>query len=104
MTCYFPPQTVVEEKFLDILYAQASPVQMAVLYNRLADSFGLSRWERRGVRGDPKGSPWEYLVRQARKNLADKGWVYCPIDGRWALTEAGLAEMRRHTADQPTHA
>jgi len=104
MTCYFPPQQVVEEKFMEILHAQAGPVQMAMMYNILADRFGLSRWERRGVRGDPKGSPWQYLVRQARKNLAEKGWVHCPFNGRWALTEAGQAEMRKHEANRPAHA
>ena len=92
MTCYFPPQKVVEEKFLQLLYSRLGPIQMTVIYGVLADQFGLTRYERRGVRGDPKGSAWEYLVRLARKALVDRGWVYCPRTGQWALSEAGWGE------------
>src|ERR1700722_12939855 len=95
MTCYFPPQKVVEDKFLDVLHTQMGPVQMTVMYRALADQFGLTRYERRSARGDPKGSAWEYLVRQARKNLADRGWVRCLEAGQWALSEAGREEARK---------
>ena len=95
MTSYFPPQNVVEDKLLHMLYSRMRPVQTTVVYRALADQFCLARHERRGVRGDPKGSAWEYLVRQARKNLADKGWINSPETGQWALTEVGREEARK---------
>jgi hypothetical protein len=98
MTCYFPMQSDVEEKFLHVLYTRNELVQMTVIYQTLADQFQLNRYERRGVKGDPKGSAWEYLVRQARKRLVELGWVHTPQRGFWALTDAGFMEAR-HRAD-----
>ena len=92
MTCYFPPQKVLEDIFLDLLTTQSEPIQMTVIYRALADQAGLTKYARRGVRHDPKGSAWEYLVRQARTNLVRKGWVHCPELGRWALSEFGRDE------------
>jgi hypothetical protein len=98
MTCYFPPQDVIEDRFLQMLHSHARPVQMAVMYRALAERFGLSRYECRGAPGDPKGSPWEYVVRQCRNNLVDQGWLCCPEIGTWALTEAGCEEARKRHA------
>ena len=98
MTCYFPPQDVIEDRFLCILHGHSRPVQMGVMYRALADRYGLSRHERRGAPGDPKGSAWEYLVRQCRNNLVAQGWLYCPETGAWALTEAGCEEARKRHA------
>ena len=95
MTCYFPPQDVVEDRLLVMLQCYGCPVPMAVLYRMLANRFDLTRHERRGAQGDPKGSPWEYLVRQARKTLVNRAWVVSPEPGLWALTDAGREEARR---------
>lgn len=95
MTCYFPPENVVEERLLLLLNAHPEPLKMGTIYRTLADQAGLTRYERRGVRGDPKGSAWEYLVRRARSNLVCRGWIHSPEIGRWALSEVGREEVRR---------
>ena len=89
MTYYLPPQEDVEKKIMELLAARGMPVQMTAIYRILAASYHLQRHERRGVKGDPKGSSWEYLVRQARKHLSDSGFVYSPQRGFWSLSEKG---------------
>src|SRR4051812_2876818 len=103
MTCYLPPQDVVEDRFLLLLQSYGRPVPMAILYNALANRFDLTRYDRRGVRGDPKGSAWEYLVRQARKNLVNKGWVLSLEAGLWTLSDAGLEEVQRREKTPAGH-
>ena len=98
MSCYFPPEDVIEDRFLCLLHLHARPVQMGVMYRALADRYGLTRHERRGAPGDPKGSAWEYLVRQCRNNLVAQGWLYCPQIGSWALTQSGCDEARKRHA------
>jgi len=104
MTCYLPPQDVVEDRFLLMLQDCPRPMPMAMIYAALANRFGLARHERRGAKGDPMGSRWEYLVRQARKTLLDKGWAVSPQPGLWALTDAGREEARRRENISASHA
>jgi hypothetical protein len=84
-----PPQSIVEDELLRLLKDRESAMRMSTVYTILADHFGLTKSERYGSPCDPKGSSWEYVVRNARRCLKERGWLHSPKAGYWELTGAG---------------
>jgi hypothetical protein len=99
-----PALTEVEDRLLHVLSSRTSALKMNAIYRILAEQFGLTRSERYGNPFHPKGSGWEYLVRHAKRDLCDQGWLHSPDVGLLALTPAGREEARkRQPVGQPAN-
>jgi hypothetical protein len=93
------PQEAIEEALLRLLSQRTGAMRMNAIYAHLAEQFGLTRSQRWGNPFDAKGSPWEFLVRLARRDLQDAGWLEADAQGGWRLTPAGRARMESSTTE-----
>lgn len=91
-----PTQTAVAKKLLQLLfgcYPRALTTQSA--YDQLADLMGITREQRWAKITTASGeeNAWENLVRYARLDLVERGYVQLPTEsgrGVWCLTGAGF--------------
>src|SRR5579872_1732125 len=90
-----PPPEAVTEELLRVLGSRTAAMRTNAIYAILAEHFGLTRSQRYGNPFDPKGSSWEFAVRDARRTLQEQGWLHCPAPGCWALTQAGRERAGR---------
>ena len=90
-----PHQWQVEAELLCLLEGRTRPTETVHVYNELASVFRLSGQQKHAARPRTKGSVWEYLVREAKRHLKDRGLLHCPQTGLWFLTASGHQEAKK---------
>ena len=90
-----PREAEVEDELLCTLDMHTKPVEPLLMYTTLSDHFRLTALQRNAGLPETRENAWQNRVRQARRNLVDKGYVdRFAGHGLWILTETGRAQAR----------
>jgi hypothetical protein len=90
-----PPQSKVEAELLKLLAFNSRPLSTTEIYQRLADTFGLTASQRVARRQATRLDPaWNWLVRRVMQRLEAEGWAYRPERAAWVVTQKGRSQQQ----------
>lgn len=87
-----PATGEVTRQLLRFLHLRNQPVRPQIMYQELADHFGLNALQLNAKRRTTNESAWHNRVQTARRRLVDLGLMDASRHGLWILTEAGKKE------------
>ncbi|WP_051955649.1 winged helix-turn-helix domain-containing protein [Beijerinckia mobilis] len=93
-----PPQAVVENALLDLLFEASRPVRAKDTYNALAKKFELTDEEYSITRKDGRNT-WQNLIQWARLRLVNKGLIDKSVRGLWNLSDLGRSIAAQRSID-----